>query len=147
MLEQKIQQDFVKAMKDRDTVKSSTLSFLRAEFNNYAIEKRKKELDDFDVIGVIRKQIKQRLDSIEQFEKGNRLDLVEKEKKELEILKSYLPPEIPQEELKSIIKEVIASTGAATAKDMGRVMKEVMSKVSGKADGKVVNQILREMLK
>src|SRR3990167_895696 len=119
MLEQKIQQDFVKAMKERDTLKSSTLSFLRAEFNNYAIEKRKKELDDNDVIAVIKKQVKSHQDSIEQFEKGQRMDLAEKEKKELEILKSYLPPELSEEELKAIIKEAIAQTGAATAKDMG----------------------------
>ena len=147
MLSKKIQEDYVKAMKERDALRASTLSFLRADFNNYAIEKRKKELDDNDALAVIKKQAKQRQDSIEQFEKGGRQDLADKEKKELEILRSYLPAQISDEELKTMIQEAIAATGAASAKDTGRVMKEVMAKAAGRADGKVVCQILREILK
>lgn len=146
MLEDKIFNDYKKALKDRDTTKSSTLSFLRSEIANALIEKRKKNLDDSEVIGVIKKQIKQHQDSIEQFKKGNRADLVDKETKELEILKSYLPEELPQEEIKKIIEETIVETQAAGLKDMGKVMKLVMSKIAGRADGKLVNDLVRERL-
>lgn len=147
MLEEKILNDYKEAMKTKDTAKSSTLSFLRAEMMNVAIEKRKKNLDDNDVIAVIRKQIKQHEDSIEQFKKGNRQDLVDKEGKELEILKSYLPPELPVEEIKKIIEEAIAVTGAQGIKDMGKVMKEVTSKISrASADGKLISDLVKERL-
>jgi len=146
MLEGKIFNDYKEAMKNKDTVKSSTLSFLRAEVINVAIEKKKKALDDNEVITVIKKQTKQRQDSIEQFQKGNRLDLADKETKELEILKSYLPPELPAEEIKKIIEETIALTGAQDMKDMGKVMKEVTAKIAGRADSKLVSDLVRERL-
>ena len=146
MLEGKIFSDYKEAMKNKDTVKSSTLSFLRAEIINVAIEKKKKALDNNEVITVIRKQIKQHQDSIEQFQKGNRLDLADKETKELEILKSYLPPELPDEEIKKIIEETIALTGAQDMKDMGKVMKEITAKIAGRADGKLVSDLVRERL-
>jgi len=146
MLEEKILNDYKNAMKDKDAVKSSTLSFLRAEMINVAIEKRKKLLDDPDVIGVIKKQIKQRQDSIEQFKIGSRQDLVDKETKELEILKSYLPPELSAEEIKKIIEESIVVTGAQDMKDMGRVMKEVNAKIAGRADGKLISDLVKERL-
>ena len=146
MLEGKIFNDYKEAMKNKDTVKSSTLSFLRAEVINVAIEKKKKALDDNEVITVIKKQTKQRQDSIEQFQKGNRLDLADKETKELEILKSYLPPELPAEEIKKIIEEAIALTGAQDMKDMGKVMKEVTAKIAGRADSKLVSDLVRERL-
>jgi uncharacterized protein YqeY len=133
-------------MKNKDNIKSSTLSFLRAEMMNVAIEKRKKVLDDPEVIAVIKKHIKQHQDSIEQFGKGNRQDLVDKESKELEILRSYLPAELPPEEIKKIIEEVIAVTAAQGMKDMGRVMKEVNAKIAGRADGKLVSDLVRERL-
>ena len=146
MLEEKILNDYKEALKCRDTLKSSVLSFLRAEMMNVALAKKKKMLDDFEVISVIKKQIKQRQDSIEQFTKGSRLDMAEKEKKEQEILKTYLPPELSAQEIKKIIEEVIIATGANSIKDMGKVMKEVAGKVSGQADGKLVSDIVRESL-
>ena len=146
MLEGKIFNDYKEAMKNKDTVKSSTLSFLRAEVINVAIEKKEKALDDNGVIVVIKKQIKQRRDSIEQFQKGNRQDLADRETKELEILKSYLPPELPLEEIKKIIEEAVALTSAQDMKDMGKVMKEVTAKIAGKADGKLVSDLVRERL-
>ena len=133
-------------MKSRDEIRASTLSFLRSAISSAAIEKRKKNLDDAQVIGVIKKQVKTHQDSIEQFKKGNRADLVEKETKELQILKSYLPAELPAEELKKIIEDVIAQTGAATMKEMGRVMKEVMAKVGNQADGKTLSGLVKERL-
>jgi len=146
ILEGKIFNDYKEAMKNRDTLKSSALSFLRAAIINVAIEKKKKNLDDNDIIAVIKKQVKQHQDSIEQFQKGNRQDLADKETKELEILKSYLPSELPVEEIKKIIEEAIALTGAQDMKDMGKVMKEVTAKIAGRADSKSVSDLVRERL-
>jgi len=146
MLEETILNDYKESMKNKDTIKSSTLSFLRAEMMNVGIEKRKKALDDNEVIAVIKKQIKQHQDSIEQFKKGSRQDLVDKETKELKILEAYLPAQLSSEEVKKIIEEVVAAVGAQGPKDMGRVMKEVMAKVAGAADGKLVSSLVKEKL-
>lgn len=146
MLEEKILNDYKEAMKNKDAIKISTLSFLRAAMQNLAIEKKKEKLDDPDVISIIKKQIKQRQDSIEQFKKGNRLDLADKETKELEILKVYLPKELTADEIKKIIEEAVVSTGAAGIKDMGKVMKEVILKVAGRADGKLISDLVKEQL-
>lgn len=146
MLEEKIMNEYKEAMKAKDILKSSVLSFLRAEMLNLAVAKKKKNLDDNDCLAVVRKQIKSRQESIEQFRKGNREDLAAKEEKELAILKSYLPEELPPEEINRIIKEAVLSTGAQDAKDMGKVMKEVTAKIAGRADGKLVSDLVREML-
>lgn len=146
MLEDTILNDYKEAMKNKDAVKVSTLSFLRAAVQNLAIEKRKEKLEDGDIILIIKKQIKQRQDSIEQFKKGNRPDLAEKEMKELEILKVYLPRELSIDEVKKMIEEAVSNTGASGAKDMGRVIKEVMSKAAGCADGKLVSELVKERL-
>ncbi len=146
MLEEKILNDYQEAMKAKDTLKSSVLSFLRAETMNVAIAKKKKSLDDNEVIAVIRKQIKARQDSIEQFKKGSRQDLADKETRELEILKSYLPPQASDEEIKKEIEEVIVLVDAQGMKDMGRVMKEVSAKVGPGADGKLVSDLVKERL-
>ncbi|MFH0935652.1 MAG: GatB/YqeY domain-containing protein [Candidatus Omnitrophota bacterium] len=143
MLEEKILNDYKQAMKDKDTLKSSVLSFLRAEMINVAMAKKKKSLEDNDVIAVIRKQSKQRQDSIEQFTKGGRAELADKETKELEILKNYLPKEIPAEQIQKIIEEAVVSTGAGGIKDMGKVMKEVLAKVGAQADSKTVSELVR----
>lgn len=146
MLEEKILNDYKEAMKSRDALKSSILSFLRADMMNLAVAKKKNKLDDSEAVSVIKKQIKQRQDSIEQFTKGNRPEMAEKEKKEFEILKTYLPPELCVEELKKIIDEVTVLTEAQGMKDMGKVMKEVSAKVAGQADGKLVSDLVRERL-
>lgn len=146
MLEEKIMSDYKEAMKAKDSLKSTVLSCLRAEFMNTALAKKKDKLDDNDCIAVIRKQIKSRQDSIEQFTAGNRPELAEKEKKEFEILKAYLPVEMPVEEIKKAIEEIIVSTGAQGMKDMGKVMKEVNAKIAGKADSKTVSDLVKERL-
>ncbi|MFH1198786.1 MAG: GatB/YqeY domain-containing protein [Candidatus Omnitrophota bacterium] len=146
MLEEKIMSDYKEAMKARDSLKSTVLSCLRAEFMNTALAKKKDKLDDNDCIAVIRKQIKSRQDSIEQFTVGCRLELAEKEKKELEILKIYLPVEMPVEEIKKIIEEIIIAIGAQGMKDMGRVMKEINAIIAGKADSKTVSDLVKERL-
>jgi hypothetical protein len=146
MLEEQILGDYKAAMKSRDSLKSSVLSFLRADMLNQATAKKKDKLDDAEIVVVIKKQIKQRQDSIEQFTKGNRLEMAEKEKKESEILKAYLPPELSVEQIKVLIEEVVAATGASGIKDMGRLMKELTVKISGAADGKLVSDLVRQRL-
>jgi len=146
MLEEKVLNDYKEAMKARDTLKSSVLSLLRAEFMNMAVEKKKKSLDDTEVIAVVKKQIKQHQDSVEQFRAGGRVDLADKEAKELEILKTYLPPQLSEEEVKKAIDEAVAATAAEGIKDMGKVMKEVNAKISGRADGKLVSDLVRSRL-
>jgi len=146
VLEERILEDFKKAMKDKVPVKVSTLSFLRSEFKNSAIEKRKDKLDDADVIATIKKQVKQRQDSIEQFKAGGRIDLAEKETSELEILQSYLPEQLPEDKIREAIEEVVVSTGAKGPQDMGKVMKELTAILSGRADNKLVSQLVRERL-
>lgn len=146
MLEEKIFNDYKEAMKNRDSLKSSVLSFLRAAMINAAIEKKKKNLEDNDAIAVIKKQVKQRQDSIEQFQKGNRQDLADKEIKELAILKVYLPEELSSDEVKKIVEECVVLTGALGMKDMGRVMKEANAKIAGRADSKLVSDLVKERL-
>ncbi|MBL7197545.1 MAG: GatB/YqeY domain-containing protein [Candidatus Omnitrophica bacterium] len=142
-LEEKILKDYQKAMKQRDTLRSSILSFLRSSLMNFAIEKSKEKLDDGDVITVIKRHIKRSQDSIEQFKAGGREELVEKETKELNILKSYLPVQLKTEEINKIIDKTMAEIGASSIKEMGKVMKEVMSKLAGKASGKQVSELVK----
>jgi uncharacterized protein YqeY len=145
-LEQQIDKDYIQAMKDRDSVRSSALSFLRSQIKYARIELKTEHVPDQDVIAVVKKQIKQRQDSIDQFKQGGRADLVEKEEKELAILKGYLPAEMSADEIKSIIKETIKATGASSIKDMGRVMKEAGVKLAGRADNKQVSELVKAEL-
>ena len=155
-LEDKISQDYVQAMKGRDTLRSSTLNFLRAQIKNVKIDDRRKSpvrgdqrvetIADADVITVIKKQVKQRQDSITQFRAGSREDLAVKEEQELRILQSYLPAAMPLESLKAVVDEVIKSSGAVSMKDMGKVMKEVLAKVAGQADSQAVSALVKERL-
>ncbi len=145
-LEDKISQDYVQAMKARDSFASSVLSFLRAQIKNVKVDKRLEIVPDEEVLGVIKKQVKQRLDSISQFKAGGRTDLVEKEEKELAILKSYLPAEMAPEKIKGIIEEVIKASGAVSIKDMGRVMKDVLGRLAGQADNQTVSALVKERL-
>ncbi len=146
MLEEKIFNDYKEAMKAKDSLRSSVISFLRAEMINLATSKKKNVLDDPEVISVVKKQIKQRRDSIEQFTKGGRLEMAQKEEREMEILKIYLPPEVSPEEIKKIIEEVVGANGASGIKDMGKVMKEVNAKIGPQADGKLISDLVREKL-
>lgn len=146
MLEEQIGRDYIQAMKDRDRIRSSTLSFLRAQMKNVIIEKKADNLKDDEVIAVIKKQIKQRQDSITQYEKGGRQDLADKEAAELAILKGYLPEEMAAEELEGLVAEAIKEAQAASMKDMGKVMKIVAEKTQGKADNKLVSELVKKAL-
>ncbi|RJP29623.1 MAG: GatB/YqeY domain-containing protein [Candidatus Omnitrophota bacterium] len=146
LLEEKILNDYKDALKKKDAPRSSALSYLRSQLKNIAIDKKKDVLDDNEVVIVIKKQIKKLEDSIEQFKKGMRQDLVEKESAELDLLKSYLPQELAAEELKKIVDETVSALGAVSLKDMGRVMKEVIEKSQGRADNKLVSDLVRAKL-
>lgn len=146
MLQERIAQDYIQAMKSRDKVASSTIGFLRASLKNVQIDKRAEQLSDQDVIAVIKKQIKQRQESIKQFHDGGREDLVNKESAEMEILKHYLPQELSAEELKVFIQTAIKETGASSMKDMGQVMKVVMAKTEGRADNKILSEMIKTAL-
>lgn len=145
-LEDKIGQDYVSAMKARDSFRSSVLSFLRAQIKNVKVDKRLEAVPDEEVVATIKKQAKQRQDSINQFKAGDRADLVDKEERELGILKSYLPAEMSSEQLKMIVEEVLRASGANSIKDMGRVMKDVLARVKGQADNQMVSALVKERL-
>ena len=106
-----------------------------------------KQLNENEIIQVINKYAKQLRDSIEQFESGNRIDLAEKEKNELKIVKQFLPQQLTREEINTIVTNVIAKTDAKNMSDMGRVMKEVINTTQGSADGKIISELVREHLK
>lgn len=146
MLEEKLDADLKEAMKAKADIKVSTLRMLRAALKNLAIDKKVEKLEDKDVITILARQIKQHKDSIEGFTKGNRQDLVDKEKAELAVLESYMPKMMSVDELKALVKSVIEKTGAKSKADMGRVMKAAIEETKGAADGKMLSQMVSEEL-
>lgn len=147
MILEKIDKDYIMAMKEKDEVKVNTLRMIKSAVKNYLIEKIKKEATEEDVLGVIAKQIKQRRDSIEEFKKGNRPDLVQKEERELKILEGFLPAQLSPAELEAVVNKVLQSSGASTKADMGKVMKLVIEETKGRADGKAVSSLVASKLK
>lgn len=148
MILDKINEDYKNAVKDKDEAKRETLNMLKSAIKYREIELRAsgKELTEDEIISVIQKEIKKRREAIELYEKGGRGDLVSKEKRELEILESYLPKQLSEEEIETIAREVINSIGATSPSDVGKVMKEIMPKVKGRADGNVVKKIVENLL-
>lgn len=146
MLQEKIQADLKHAMLARDTVRTATIRFLISAMRYCQIEKSKDSMTNDEVVQVLRRQSKQRRDSIESYEKGNRPDLAERERQELTIIESYLPQQISSDELTTLIKSAITTTGATTKAQAGLVMKAVMPKLQGRADGKQVNLIVMQLL-
>lgn len=145
-LKHKIQADMIAAMKAKEELKVSALRMLKAAILKFETSGDRKEATDEDVLMLIGKEVKQRKDAAEEFRKGNRPEMAEKEEQEMAILQVYLPAQMGEEELRTIIKEVIAQTGASSKADMGKVMGALMPKVRGKADGGVVNKLVGEML-
>jgi hypothetical protein len=136
------------AMKNKEVQKLSVLRMLNASFKNEAIALGKKDegLSDEEAIKVIKKEVKKRKDSVEQYTAGNRPELADKEKKEAEILSAYLPEEMSEEELKKIVVEVISEMGEVAPSQFGLVMKNVMTKTGGQADGGMVSKVVKESL-
>src|ERR1700704_6730253 len=145
---QRIDSDLKEAMRAKDTTKLGVLRMLKSALKYGAIAKSgaEAELSDTEAAQVIRKQVKQRQDSIESFEKGGRAELVEKEKKELSILNEYLPQAMSAAELAQIVRGTIAELGATSKAQMGVVMKALQAKVAGRADGKTLSQEVSRQL-
>jgi hypothetical protein len=147
MLHEQINNDLINALKSGEKERAGTLRFLISSIKNFQIEKRaqdQKHMPDVDVISVLKRQAKQRKDSISEYEKGGRADLVDKEKKELEILESYLPAELSDSRIKEIVKKKIGEIGISRKADFGKLMGAVMKEVSGNADGDKVKKIVEE---
>jgi uncharacterized protein YqeY len=145
-LRDKVNTDITAAMKAKDPARLSALRMLKAAIMNKGIEKAH-DLDDAEVLQVVASLVKQRRDSVEQFSKAGRTDLVDKETAEISVLEEYLPPAASADEIDAAVAAAIAETGASSAKDMGKVMKAVMPKLAGKnADGRAVNDTVRRKL-
>jgi uncharacterized protein YqeY len=145
-LKQQIISDLTASMKAQDAPRTSTLRMVKAALMNREIEKGG-ELDDEEMGKLLRSLVKQRRDSIEQYEKGGRQDLVDKEKSEVDVIEKYLPQAASREEIEAAVAEAISETGGSSMKDMGRVMKATQAKLSGKnADGKTVSEIVKAKL-
>lgn len=145
-LREKIMADIKSAMREKQTVKLNTLRFLQSAIKNREIEMRPNPITPDDVLGVIKKTVKQRKESIEQYTAGNRQDLVDQEAAELKILETYLPSQLPREQIEKVVIEVIAALNAKTVKDMGAVMKETIARTAGAADNKTVSEIIKSKL-
>ena len=144
-LKETLLQDLKVAMKEKDTIRKNNIQLVRAgvlqiEKDNHV------ELDDEGVLDVVAKELKKRRDSLPEFEKSGRTDLIDNLNKEIEVLLGYLPEQLTEDEIKKIVEETIAETGASSMKDMGKVMGAVSPKVKGRADNRVVSGYVKELL-
>jgi uncharacterized protein YqeY len=147
-LQQRVDADLKEAMRAKDTIKLGVLRMLKSALKYAAIAKSgaEAELSDAEAAQVIRKQVKQRQDSIESFEKASRAELVEKEKQEMAILNDYLPQPMSADEISKVVRETIAETGATSRAQMGAVMKALQAKVGGRVDGKALSVEVQKQL-
>ena len=145
-LREKILADIKSAMVSKDTVKLNTLRFLNAQIKNKEIDSRPTPITAEDILTVIKKLVKQRKESIEQFSTAGRMDLADQESAELKILENYMPSQMTKEQIEKLVAEVMTATGAKTIKDMGTVMKEAMARSAGTADGKILSEVIKSQL-
>ena len=145
-LQERIDADLKDAMRAKEAGKLAVLRGLKSALKYAEIEKTDAALDDSAAVQVIRKQVKQRQDSIESFDKGGRPELAAKEREELEILNAYLPKGLSPEELSALVRETIAEVGATSKAQMGAVMKALQAKVAGRADGKALSTEVQRQL-
>lgn len=146
MLKEKLLQDFKDAMKEKNELKKNTIMMVRAAILQIEKDTQKEVLDD-QIIQIMSKEVKKRKESLADYEKSGRTDLIEQINKEIEIIKSYLPEELSEDEIRKIVLESIKETGAESIKDMGKVMQIAKNKAAGRADNKVINDIVKELLK
>ncbi len=144
-LKELLVQDLKNAMKDGDSVSKTAIQMARSAVLQVEKDTRV-TLDDDGIVEIIAKEVKKRMDTLPDFEKSNRQDLIDNLKAEIEVLKKYLPQQLSEGEIEEIVKEAISSTGATSAKEIGKVMQAVMPKTRGKADGKLVNLIVKKLL-
>lgn len=145
-LQERLTEDFKAAMKAHDEVKKNTLSFARAAIKQVEVDTRK-EVEDGDVLAILKKQVKMRKDALADFEKAGRTDLLDSYKAEIEILEAYLPEQMSEDDIRKLVTETAAEVGVEGGKqNMGKLMKSVMPKVKGLADGNTVRKIIEEFL-
>lgn len=145
-IRERLTADMKEAMKNRDQLKLEAIRFLQAAVKNREIELRPNPITVEDVLGVVRRLVKQRKESIEQFQAAGRKDLVDKESAELKILEGYLPAQMGREQIEKIVAETIAEVKASSIKDMGTVMKAVAAKTAGSADNKTISEVIKSKL-
>ncbi|MBU4074518.1 MAG: GatB/YqeY domain-containing protein [Proteobacteria bacterium] len=145
MFKETVDREMILAAKSKDKIRLSALRMLKNGLHNREID-LKRELDEVEFLQLLSSMVKQRKDSIEQFEKGGRMDLVEKEQAELKIIEEFLPAQLSEADLDAAITEAIRETGATSARDMGKVMKVLMPKLTGRADGKAVGEKVKARL-
>jgi uncharacterized protein len=145
-IREKILADIKSAMVSKDTIKLNTLRFLNAQIKNKEIDQRPTPITAEDIMAVVKKLVKQRKESIEQFSAAGRTDLADNETAELKVLETYLPAQMNREQIEAVVTEVIAATGAKSIKDMGTVMKETMARTAGSADGKLISEVIKSKL-
>ncbi|MBP9771041.1 GatB/YqeY domain-containing protein [Candidatus Gracilibacteria bacterium] len=145
-LKDQIQKDLIENMKAKNEAAVGAIRMLKTAIMKFETAGEAKTANDEEIIQLVNKEIKQRKDSIEQFEKGNRPELAAKEKAEMAFLEKYMPAQMSEDEIKAVIKEGMAATGASTKADLGKLMGAIMPKVKGKADGGLVNRLVQSML-
>lgn len=146
-LKERLMTDMKQAMKDKEAgkLRLSVIRMVRASIKNGEID-QKKEFNDDEVVDILAREVKMRRDSMGDFQKGNRPDLVEQLEQEIVILKEYLPEQLSEDAVRELVAQAIQETQAVTVKEMGKVMAVLMPKVKGRADGKLVNAVVRELL-
>jgi len=144
-LSERLNDDMKQAMKDREKFKLSAIRMIRSSIKNQEID-LKRPLDDNEVLDILSREIKQRKDSLQEFEKAGRDDLAKDIAAEIEIISVYLPVQLTEEEIKEIVQQTIQETGASSKAEMGKVMTALMPKVKGRADGKLVNTLVQQFL-
>ena len=144
-LQDRVQEELKQAMRAQEPVRRSALRMLIAAFKNAEIEARH-PLTDEEALAVVQKQAKQRQESIAEFQKANRQDLVAQEQAELEVLQVYLPEQASPDEIEAAARKIIAETGATTARDIGKVMPVLVKQFAGRADGRAINEVVRSLL-
>ncbi|GGC92101.1 hypothetical protein GCM10007216_23560 [Thalassobacillus devorans] len=145
-LVERLNQDMKQAMRNKEKEKLTVIRMVKASLQNEAIKLGRGELSEEEELTVLSREVKQRKDSLHEFQEAGREDLVEKLNREIEILQAYMPKQLSEEELEQVVQETIAEVGASSKKDMGKVMSAIMPKVKGKADGSQVNKLVLKHL-
>lgn len=144
-LKERLMDELKTSMKNKEKLRKNVITLVRAAIKQKEVDERR-ELSDEEILDIISKQVKQKRDSLESFEKGNREDLTSITKNEIDILLEYLPQQLSEEEIDEIVRQTIDEVGANTLKDIGKVMSAIMPKVKGKSDGSIVNKLVRQHL-
>ena len=145
-LQERLGQELKAAMLARDADRLSALRMLKSAIGYAQIERKSETSSDAEIVALVQKEVKKRRDSMEQFDKGGRPELAEKERKEITVLEAFLPQALSPEELETLVRATIAELGATTKKDMGPVIKAVQAKAAGRADGKTVSGLVGKLL-